>query len=417
MRRVRAAQSLVHDAVDGTVELVREGHESTARSVMRVLGQIPPVAGPARQVDRVRRAITAGILDTVKGVNHVVADVSDAAFDALSPAPGAVEPPVAMRSDIVSTPALLADAVVGAVNGVVGDHLAARENGLDLGMALRTLDAWIGPDGTGIPAHATERIALFVHGVATTEWSWCLDAERHLGDPAANFGTRLQAELGYTPVFARYNSGRHISDNGRALSARLGDLVAAWPVPVEEVLLIGHSMGGLVLRSACAVAHAGGAAWPANVRRVITLSSPMQGAPLEKFGNVAAAMLGAVDLPATAIGSRLIRARSAGIKDLRHGYVQDAEWRGHDPDGLEDHRREAPVPPHIAWCFVCATLADSPAHPVSRALGDALVRVESATGPANPPAVAHTRHVGGVHHAAVQVHPKVYEVIRAFVGR
>lgn len=412
MRRLRGVKALIHDAVDRTVDLVGEGHEATARSVLRAASLVPPAEAPVRQVDRLRRVITTGVLDSIKGVNRVVAVVTDAGLDAVVPQAIGREALVPLRSDVMGTAAWLADAAIGATNGVVGDHLDTQGNGLDLGFSLRGRDAWIEPDGQGIPADASGRIVVLVHGLATTEWSWCLDAERLLGDPAANFGTLLQAQLGYTPVYGRYNTGRHISENGRALAARLEQLVEHWPVPVEELVLIGHSMGGLVVRSACHIAHEARRDWVGRVARVITLASPHQGAPLEKFGNVATAVLAAVDHPGTIIPARIINARSAGIKDLRHGYIQDAEWRGRDPDAVAvDHRQGVELPPHIAWSFISATLAASPGHPVSAALGDLLVRVESASGPVDTPAKVSTHHVGGMAHATVQVHPQVYELV------
>lgn len=415
MRRLRGLKGLVHDAVDHTVDLVEDGHESSSRAVMRVLSRAGPLAAPAAQVDGARRLITGGVLGSIKGINRLVAQVTDAGLDLLDDGRHD-EPLVPLRSDAMGAADWLADAAIGAANGVVGDHIGATDNGLDLGMRLRSLDRWIEPDGRGMPADAGPRAVLLVHGLATTEWSWCLDAQKHLGDPAANFGTLLRDELGFTPIYARYNSGRHISQNGRALAERLEGLVDAWPQPLEELLLLGHSMGGLVLRSALHLAHDQGMRWPTRVRRIITLGSPLQGAPLEKFGNIATAVLAAVDLPSTRIPARLINGRSAGIKDLRYGYVQDGEWQDRDPDAVAiDGRLPATLPPGVAWCFIAATVADSATHPVSHAIGDLLVRVQSASGPQDAPPVLSTHHVGGVHHAAVQVHPAVFGVMREFL--
>lgn len=154
-----------------------------------------------------------------------------------------------------------------------------------------------------------------------------------------------------------------------------------------------------------------------RVRRVVMVGSPLQGAPLEKFGNLAGAVFSAVDLPATAIIGQLINGRSAGIKDLRYGYVRDEEWAGLDADAVgRDGRLDVELPGHIAWCFISGTVGASPNHPLSQALGDLLVRVESASGPRDAPPIVTTHHVGGVHHGAVQVHPEVYALVRQFLG-
>ena len=437
MKRVRGIKSLVHDGVDHTVDLVMLGHESAARTVMRAVAvtgvalgpAADPFTGAAAQVNGLRQRITGTVMGSIKGVNRLTALLSDAALDAIFPLESQEEPLIPLRSDAMGSAGWVADALSGAVSGVIGDHLSARENTLDPGLSLRSSTAWIGEDGSGIPADAAPRIAVLVHGLAATEWSWCLDAERLTGDPSANFGSLLERDLGFMPIFVRYNTGRHISENGRLLAARLAQLVAHWPVPVEEIALIGHSMGGLVLRSACHIAHSESHSeshsepdpekqpWLQAVRRVVTLGSPLQGAPLEKFGNLAGAALAALDLPATAITARLLNARSAGIKDLRYGYVQDAEWEGSDPDALlQDRRLDVALPPHISWCFIAAGLGATPGHPLSLALGDLLVRTESASGPLDAPDRVTIRHVGGVHHAAVQVHPDVYLIVRDFLS-
>ena len=417
MRRLRGVKSLVHDAVDHTVDLVELGHTSTARGVMAVLSQIPPLAAPAAAVDTVRRITTAGILASIKGVNHLVRVTTDAGLDAFAPASTVPEAALPLRSDVIGTPAWLADAAIGIANGVVGDHLEARRNGLDLDLVLRTVDGWLTPGA--LPdkrsTNAGPRIVVLIHGLATTEWSWCIDAEKNLGDPAANIGTLLQRDLGYTPIYVRYNTGRHISENGRALADALRDLLSSWPDPVEEVLLIGHSMGGLVARSACHLGAERQDAWVGLTRRVVTIASPHQGARLERFGNVAARVLAAVDLPATTIPARLINGRSAGIKDLRYGYVHDEEWFGHDPDALlDDHRRSVALPDHISWCFIAATLTSAPEHPFARAFGDLLVHVESAAGPSGAPRLQRHHPVGGVDHARVQTSLQVYTIVREF---
>lgn len=416
MKRVRGVKSLVHNAVDRTVDLVEAGHDSTARVVMRVLERSGSLAEPARAVDGVRRAVTSAILGSVKGVNHLVEQVTDVGLDVFAPAATGKAPPIPLRSDVMHTAAWMADAAVGATNGVVGDHLAHTQNALGLGMVFRGVDTWIELDGTGVPPGAGPRIVVLVHGLATTEWSWCLDAAALYGDPASNFGTLLQSDLGYTPVYARYNTGRHVSESGRSLSARLEALVAKWPVEVEELVLVGHSMGGLVSRSACHIAGQEGRSWVQRVQRVVMLGSPLQGAALERFGNLAGAAFSAVDLPATVIIGQLINSRSAGIKDLRYGYVQDAEWEGLDADAFgEDRRVDLELPPHIGWCFIAGTVAGDARHPVSQVLGDLLVRVESASGPRDAPPIVTTHHVGGVHHGAVQVHPAVYALVREFL--
>jgi pimeloyl-ACP methyl ester carboxylesterase len=267
-------------------------------------------------------------------------------------------------------------AALAVLNGLRGDAL---EPPLAMAMTLRA-------DGEPRP-----RLAVFVHGLFETEHAW-----RYGGGVGGTYGERLE---GFTPVWVRYNTGRHVSENGRTLAAELDELVAEWPVPVEEIALIGHSMGGLVARSAC---HAGGD-WVRHVTHVVSLGSPHTGAPLESAVHYAAAALRAV--PETRPFSAFLRRRSAGIRDLRSGSLVDEDWQGRDPDALRAAAcREIPLLDGARHCFVAATVTRDPRHPVARVIGDWLVLEASASHRAQE-----ALHVGGVHHLALLNHPRVYE--------
>ena len=260
---------------------------------------------------------------------------------------------------------------------------------------------------------ATPRLAVFIHGLCETEVAWLLHAARHVP-----YGQRLQAELGYTPVFVRYNSGRHISHNGRALAATLDELTDHWPVEVAEVALIGHSMGGLVARAACHYAAAG--SWRDRVRHVFTLGSPHKGAPLELGAN--AVCHAAARIPELKPFATPIRVRSVGVKDLAYGYVVDADWEGHDPDAFWTNTgTEVPFLETAAHYFVSASLTRNPDAPAGRLLGDLLVLRPSAWS-------QHSRrerlqfpvdqyaHIGGATHFDLLNHPAVYTQIHRWLS-
>lgn len=412
--RARGISRLVHDAVDLTLDLVDEGHESVARNVVRGL-DVVGLGEPARAVNALRRAGTRGVLDTIRAVNHLARALTDAGLDprvvgTLAPALAARgAEPVPMRSDRMQTGAVIADAALGLLNGAIGDYLRREGSGLDLGLALRLGDAYVAP-GARVPGR---RVAVLVHGLCATEWSWCLRAAEYHGDPASNFGTLLARDLGFTPLFARYNSGVHIAENGARLARALADVT--FDDDLEEVALLGHSMGGLVVRSACAVAAREGLPWLPRVRRVVSLGSPHQGAPLEKLGHWATLVLGAIDLPGTRIPAELLGRRSAGIRDLRHGAVAEPAWLERDPDAA-GAAPTATLLDGIAYTFLSATATSDPTHPLGRLVGDLLVRVPSASGPRSEASSfqIETQTFGGVLHHELQNHPDVYaQVLRA----
>lgn len=318
------------------------------------------------------------------------------------------------------------DALIGAVNGVFGDFLAREHNPLAIRLAFRARGRSLALTPRALadayPA-ATGRLAVFIHGLCCDEQSWQLYADTHWpeADGPRTYGRRLSDVHGYTPLYLRYNSGRHISESGEDFAQALEALVQHWPVAVERIALIGHSMGGLVARSASHHALAEGLRWPAQVTQVVCLGSPHHGAPLEKFGNVATVVLGALDI--TRPIATAINARSAGIKDLRHGALRREDWHELDPDALLGDTRLPVLPlPNARYHFVGATLGDHPDDPRGLLLGDGLVRPASAAGrhrnaSLQPPFRDGDGHIlCRLHHMQLLNHPEVCTHLEAWLA-
>jgi pimeloyl-ACP methyl ester carboxylesterase len=308
-------------------------------------------------------------------------------------------------------------ALVAAVNGLIGDTLERRQSPLVQPMAVRVDGEPVGITRDELDAAyptATPRIAVFLHGLMETEFSWRWGSQR-TGD---TYGEMLEHELGITPVYVRYNTGRRISENGRSLADLIEEVVAAWPVPVTEVALVGHSMGGLVARSAAYQADLDRKVWPTLVRQIISLGTPHMGAPLEQAVHYASAGLNL--LPETRPFSRFLRRRSGGIRDLRQGSLVDDDWRDCDPDALRAQAiAEVPLLEGATHCFVTATITRSPRHPLGRLIGDCLVLQASGSGRSRTRRIAfeeeYGHHVGGAHHFALLNHPAVYDKLRVWL--
>jgi len=400
MRRdeLRALGDLAGDAAAGIAGQARDVHHSIAT---RVFGALGPTAAPVRDIhDR----IAAGAYFGAAALTGALVKGGAAAASLARPddAPSLRDVP---RGRLA----------VGAINGMWGDRLHAEHSALETPMAVRVggRDVALDPDSLhrAFP-QATSRLAVFIHGLCETDDAWRLRADRHMPYPE-----RLRAELGYTPIVLRYNSGRHISHNGRALAGLLDALTAGWPVEVAEVALIGHSMGGLVARGACHYAQDG--CWRDRVRHVFALGSPHKGAPLELGANAVCHAAGRV--PELTPFAAPIRMRSVGVKDLAYGYVVDADWEGHDADAFWTNTgTEVPFLTTATHYFVSASLSREPDAPAGRLLGDLLVLRPSAwsqgRGERLQFPVNQYAHVGGASHFDLLNHPAVYAQIHRWLS-
>ncbi len=282
------------------------------------------------------------------------------------------------------------DDAIAVVNGLFGDALDERDSPLATPMTVRAGAVVLPLDrGTRCAAlaeaipDATPRICLLVHGLMSTESVW-----RFPTDASTTYGTLLARDHGVTTLSLRYNTGRHISTNGRELAEILNWLMRAWPVRVQEINLIGHSMGGLVVRSAC---HYGrsvrgrhlpvGRRWTSKVRRVVLIGVPNTGAPLEVIVNTVSAALWALPVPATRLVGFGLDRRSAGIKDLRSGAIADEDWLEHDPGArTPQHPYRALRLRRARYLTIAGTITTDPDHPLAKVIGDALVTSSSAGG-------------------------------------
>ena len=355
---LRGASRLAVDATLGLTRLVENLHRNITLAPSP-LGIVSP---------QPTRGITGLVYRSIRGVTRLAGGSVDALLGqlvALLDAPGAAAA-VSATAD--------REALVARLNGVLGDHLAATGNPLAIPMTLRH-------DGHALTLHATAlaqaipdarpRVLLMLHGLCMHPQQW-----RRNGH---DYGATLAAEADFTLLHLHYNSGLHVSTNGRGLADRLHVLRQAWPVPLEELVIVGHSMGGLVARSALHQAQARGDHWPRVVTKAFFLGTPHHGAALERGGHWIDVLLGAS--PYTAAFSRLGKLRSAGITDLRHGSLLDEDRAGGNRFAHgHDTRVPVPLPAGVACYAMAAALGRGNGEWRGRLWGDGLVPVDSALG-------------------------------------
>ena len=354
---LRAVAQLATQATAGVTRIVEGVHQSVWDTLGVKGGHLPGQTG----------GLTGMVYRSVHGVNRLVGKGIDTALARLLPAgdPG----------DTTHTATPEREAVLAALNGVLGDRLAADHNPLATPMTLRYKGRALDWQNPPAPAEVSGKILLLVHGLCMNDLQWQTE---HDGHPV-NHGTALAQALGCTPVYLRYNSGLHTSQNGHELSRQLGQLVSSWPVPVEEITIVAHSMGGLLTRSAVHDAQQTAQAWPRHLKNIVFLGTPHHGAPLERAGNWVDVILGST--PYSAPFAKLGQLRSAGITDLRYGHLLDADWRGHNRFHRKpDSREPLPLPQGVACYTVAATLSPQRGRLADRLIGDGLVPLHSALG-------------------------------------
>ncbi len=395
---VRALSALAFDELRSFPGAIRDMHLGIAQRAFRGVG---PAGGPVKLI---HDALSSRAYGAIGAGASALGRAADRAMERRG---------IGEQVSLSTTQA--GSFGLAVLNGLIGDRLERQGSPLHQPTSARMHGARIGLDETSLRdafPQATPRLAVFMHGLTGDEFCWSWGAEDA-------YGERLASDLGFTAVYLRYNSGLHISENGRTVAALLEELVEAWPVDVQQVALVGHSMGGLVARSAAHQAHEQDQAWVRRVRHVVSLGTPHMGAPLEQGAHRAALALD--KLPETRMLGSFLKKRSAGIRDLRHGSLVDEDWRDRDPEALRAVAcQEVPLLPWATHFFVSATVTRDPNHPLGRLLGDILVLKPSASGRGKarriPFREEHGHHVGGTHHLALLNHPEVYERLRDWLA-
>lgn len=297
------------------------------------------------------------------------------------------------------------------LNGVIGDMLEKSGIGLAMKMTLIELPD-TGQSHSGQPD--TGKICILAHGSCGSEKGWGFK-----GNASTNYGSLLQKDFGFTPLFLRYNSGLHISTNGKRLSKLLEKFVGNYPKKINEIVLVGHSMGGLVFRSACYYGQKEKRKWIKLIKKIFYLGSPHLGTHFEKLGKLTSSLLNQMQNPVTKIIASLGDLRSAGIKDLRHGYITDKDWKNKNSDNLFYWpQNKTPLLKKADHYLICGTLSKVVGSKMGRLFGDGLVHPASGTGQgifsssSIPFPKDNCKIIPGISHHHLQKSRRVYAQIR-----
>jgi hypothetical protein len=413
---LRGVTRMATDATVGLAHLVESVHARVANSL--------PLAAANASVDRTG-GITGLVYKSVRGVTRLVGGSVEALLLLLGPTllPDASRADASKPSQDRAAARIERDAIVAALNGVLGDYLVATQNPLALAMSLRHRGVPLPSEPlltraalTSALPHATPKLLVMVHGLCMHDGQWLRDGP----DGPHHHGEALARDGQFTPIDVRYNSGLHVSINGRELAQQLELLVTQWPHLLARMVIVGHSMGGLVARSAWHQARHAGMRWPDALGDLVFLGTPHHGAPMERAGHWLDLVLGAT--PYAAPFARLGKVRSQGITDLRHGNLLDDDWVGRDRFARSADRRVVlPLPEGVRCFAVAGTLGQAAGALKGQLMGDGLVLVDSALGRhaqaqrtlAFPP--KHQWVAQGTNHFDLLASPAVYERLRAWL--
>jgi pimeloyl-ACP methyl ester carboxylesterase len=309
------------------------------------------------------KKLTQAIYQTVQHISQLVGKTTDVSLAGLQS--------LFEHEDSGNPKSQQRDAILAILNGIIGDRLVADGNTLARPMTFNYQGQVLDLDALPAMPVASGKVLLLIHGL-------CMSNMRQPGTQARDYGEVLAAELGYSPVYLSYNSGLHISQNGRELAAQTELLLKNWPVEIEELTIVAHSMGGLVTRSARHYGAKASLQWVDSLKNIVFLGTPHHGAPLEQAGQWLDTILDSTPYsrPFAALG----RMRSAGIADLHSGNLLDEEVCDSDTLRVKTGRRENVPLPDGVNCYTVAAMTARRSNPASRLLGDGLVPLKSALG-------------------------------------
>lgn len=299
------------------------------------------------------------------------------------------------------------------LNGVIGDYLVEQNNPLAIDMGFYHGGQPLTLPHSDIPL--TNKVVVLLHGLTNLESIWDLkeNEPENTAKPlsSVNYGTYLQRDFGYTPLFLRYNTGLPIEENGKQFAQLMDALMAVYPQPIDEIILVGFSMGGLLMRYAQKNAMTNQADWLSKVTQCFYLGTPHEGSYFERFGHLASSVVRSI--PKTYINhwADWIDVRSSGIQDLKHGLVH----LSHNDVAQEESQGVCgSFYPQAQHYFVSGSLSQDTDSVFNKLFGDALVSKNSAY-PPSAPQDSQSSHFDGIPHIPLAHSDKVYQQIKQWI--
>jgi pimeloyl-ACP methyl ester carboxylesterase len=297
------------------------------------------------------------------------------------------------------------------MNNPLAIDMHFREQGQDVTVKALNLQERLSSNG--------KHVVVFVHGLMGEESLWQKISPT---ESKPKYGTLLEQDLGITPLYIRYNSGLRISENGKKLNQLLEELITVYGKYIERITLIGYSMGGLVVRSAGYYSDKTQRNWLRKLSTVVLISVPNEGSYLAQLGHFTTLILRGIPSVPTHLTAHIIDKRSSGMKDLRHGFMVEEDWKNQETHPASSARRTiVGLLPGVTYHMIAGTMVKDEASLVALFFGDGLVGKQSAMGGAS---FNHTTHLSKfvtyrifpkMNHATILTNPEVYNHLRTLL--
>ncbi len=226
--------------------------------------------------------------------------------------------------------------IAAILNGLNGDILEENNDPLAIKMHFRYRNKDISVDKLVDYYDFNQfdgRVCILIHGLMGDEYMW----KKIKANDENKIGDWLEKNENQHVLYLRYNTGLHISENGRALSNLFEEFMNQYGNKIKQLVLIGHSMGGLLIRSAGYYADIQRQNWLERLKTIFLIGVPNKGSYLAQIGFFVGHIFRKIDISHDDYIAKFMDVRSNGIKDLSFAYLTDDDWLNKNSGDLENY--------------------------------------------------------------------------------
>jgi hypothetical protein len=220
------------------------------------------------------------------------------------------------------------------------------------------------------------KLIILIHGLMNDDNIWHSNPE----DLIQRMGSFLEKQNKANILYLRYNTGRHISQNGQDFSLLIQNLLDFYRKDITEIVIMAHSMGGLVTRSACYYAGKLDHNWISILKKVFLIGVPNEGSYVARIAHMTQYFMRKIDPTDNDKVAKFFEIRSNGIKDLSFGFLIDEDWQNTDYENKKVVKATKILPlKNVEYFLIAGIVSDEKSKKkIFNFFGDGLVEKKSA---------------------------------------